>query len=142
MAKEFNKQSADMDNALLTEQSRKVGEVVKSAKKKIPKKIFDEEIPSSSYMKRVQMKRKRNKEVLNSLGLGPGKGKITRPRRTTSTSNKKTSGGTPKKKPTSKKIPTPKKILTPKKKHTSKKTPNLKNVPKKKSPPCKKKLIL
>ena len=48
MAKELNKQSAEMDSALLTKQSRKVEEVVKSAKKKLPKKTFDEEIPLSS----------------------------------------------------------------------------------------------
>ena len=88
-----------MDSALLTEQSRKVGEVVKSAKKKLPSKLFDEEIPSSSYMKKVQMKRKQNKEIINSLGLGQSKGIPTRLRQTSTTSRKKKSGGTPKKIP-------------------------------------------
>ena len=77
-----------MDSALLTEQSRKVGKVVKSAKKKIPSKLFDEEIPLSSYMKKVQQKRKRNREIINSLGLGQSKCMLTRLRRERATPKK------------------------------------------------------
>ena len=104
-------QSAEMDSALLTEQSRKVGEVVKSARKNLPSKLFDKEIPLSSYMKKFQQKRNRKKEIINSLGLGQSKGMLTRLRCGSATSGKKTSGGTPKKLP-KKKSPSSEKEVT------------------------------
>ena len=74
----MTKQLAEMDKELLAQTSKNIKAIVKSTKKKVRKELFDEAEPVNAYMETVQKKRKRNKDRINSLGLGK---KSPRPKR-------------------------------------------------------------